>query len=362
MRIYNSDNCAGVCPEAWAALYEANRASSLPYGEDEWTERVSRAFQNLFERECRVFLVSSGTAANALALSALCQPYHSVICAATAHVETNECSAFEFFSGGAKLQLVPASEGKLTPSAVLASIQGRMGPHQPKPRAVTISQVTETGLVYTLEEISELAAVCRAHGLKLHMDGARFANACAALARSPGELSWRSGVDVLCFGGTKNGLAIGEAIVFFDDVLAEDFVRRCKQAGQLASKMRFIAAPWAGLLESGAWLRNATHANACAARLASEVQTIPNVEARFPVETNAVFLSAHISIFKELRARGWQFHASADGSARFMFAWDTKPGDIDLLARDIRVAANAARSTWTVAETDDDDLARFSDN
>ncbi|GAA3259347.1 hypothetical protein GCM10020258_21070 [Sphingomonas yabuuchiae] len=169
---------------------------------------------------------------------------------------------------------------------------------------MTITQPTETGQVYTLAEIHALSAVCRELGLRLHMDGARFANACAALGCSPADMTWRAGVDVLCFGGTKNGMAVGEAILFFDPVLAEDFDYRCKQAGQLASKMRYLAAPWIGMLDTGAWLTNAAHANACAQALAARVAGLPGIEPMFPVEANAVFLSAPPAVLDGLRARG----------------------------------------------------------
>jgi threonine aldolase len=204
---------------------------------------------------------------------------------------------------------------------------------------VTITQSTETGRVYTVEEISAISGVCKANGLSLHMDGARFANACAGLGRSPAELSWKSGVDVLCFGGTKNGIAVGEAVLFFDRALAADFDYRCKQAGQLASKMRFLAAPWVGLLESGAWLSNAKHANLCARHFAEKIESIPNVKIVSPVEANAVFLMAADDILTRLRGRGWKFYNFIGGAARIMFAWDTELERVDELVRDLRECA-----------------------
>jgi threonine aldolase len=206
---------------------------------------------------------------------------------------------------------------------------------------VTITQPTETGRVYSVDEIRSLSAVCRELGLRLHMDGARFANACAALNCSPAEMTWKAGVDLLCFGGTKNGMAVGEAILFFDPALAIDFDYRCKQAGQLASKMRFLAAPWVGLLRDGAWLRNARHANACAARLAAAVAGLPDFKPMFPVEANAVFLRAAADRLEALRQHGWQFYTFVGGSARFMFAWDADPERVDALARDIRAVSEA---------------------
>lgn len=267
----------------------ANRGSAPSYGDDEWTQRASDAFRALFETDCEVFFVFNGTAANSLALASLCQSYHSVICSSVAHIGTDECGAPEFFSNGSKLLVAPSSAGKLTPDAVRTVAISRSDIHFPKPRVVTITQPTETGQVYTADEIRAVSAACRELGLKVHMDGARFAHACATLGCAPADITWRAGVDVLCFGGTKNGLAVGEAVLFFDKALAQDFDYRCKQAGQLASKMRFLAAPWIGLLESGAWLRNARHANACAMRLASAIDRLPGVEPMFPVEANAVF-------------------------------------------------------------------------
>ena len=206
---------------------------------------------------------------------------------------------------------------------------------------VTITQPTETGQVYSLGEIRALAATCREIGLRLHMDGARFANACASLNCSPAEMTWKAGVDLLCFGGTKNGMAVGEAILFFDPRLAEDFDYRCKQAGQLASKMRFLAAPWVGMLQDGAWLRNAQHAGA--ARLAAAVADLPDFKLMFPVEANAVFLHASADRLEALRQRGWQFYTFIGGAARFMFAWDADPTRVDALARDIREVCGAHR-------------------
>jgi threonine aldolase len=286
-----------------------------------------------------VYFVFNGTAANSLALAACCQSYHSVICSEIAHIVTDECGAPEFFSNGSKILLAAAPDGKLTPEAVRQLATSRSDIHFPKPRVVTITQPTETGRVYTLAEIRALSATCRELGLKLHMDGARFAHACATLGATPAEITWKAGVDVLCFGGTKNGMAAGEAILFFDRELAEDFGFRCKQAGQLASKMRFLSAPWVGLLDSGAWLANARHGNAMAQRLAAGIVGLPEVELMFPVEANAVFLRAPEAVLARLRACGWRFYTFIGGGARFMFAWDAKPARVDELASDIRRAA-----------------------
>ena len=336
---FASDNYAGICPEAWAAMEAANHGHASAYGDDPWTIRASDAFRRLFEADCEVFFAFNGTAANSLALASLCQSYHGVICCHSAHVETDECGAPEFFSNGSKLLVAECHDGKLTPASIRELATKRQDIHYPKPRAVTITQSTETGRVYTVEELRALSDECKAHHLYLHMDGARFANACASLACSPAELTWKSGIDVLCFGGTKNGMAIGEAVLFFDRKLAIDFDYRCKQAGQLASKMRFLAAPWVGILEDGAWLRNASHANLCARYFADQIADVPGVEIASPVDANAVFLIAPDTLLDTLRRRGWKFYTFIGGAARFMFAWDTELARVDELSRDVREVA-----------------------
>jgi threonine aldolase len=339
---FASDNYAGICPEAWQAMEAANRGHVTSYGDDPWTAKAADSFRSLFETACEVYFVFNGTAANSLALASLCQSYHSVICCDQAHVETDECGAPEFFSNGSKLLVAASAEGKLTPRAIHELATRRSDIHYPKPRVVTITQATETGRVYTLEELKALADECRRLGLLLHVDGARFANACASLGCSPAEMSWQSGVDVLCFGGAKNGMAMGEAVLFFDRALATDFDYRCKQAGQLASKMRFLSAPWVGMLESGAWLRNAEHANRCARQFAVLMEGIPGVKLAQPVEANAVFVEAPTEILERLRARGWSFYTFIGGAARFMFAWDSDPNRAEALASDLRECAAAA--------------------
>ena len=336
---FGSDNYSGICPEAWAAMAEANRGHERAYGEDSWTQRAADHFRRLFETDCEVFFVFNGTAANSLALAASCQSYHSVICAETAHVETDECGAPEFFSNGSKLLLARTVQGKLTPPAIREVALKRQDIHYPKPRVVTLTQATEVGTVYRPAEVRAISQVCRELGLSLHMDGARFANACAFLGCSPAELSWRAGVDVLCFGGTKNGMAVGEAILFFNKALAEDFDYRCKQAGQLASKMRYLSAPWVGMLENGAWLRHAGHANRCARLLAELVADVPGVELMFPVEANGVFLQLSETAIRRLTDRGWRFYTFIGaGGARLMCSWDTEEARVRELAADIRRA------------------------
>lgn len=339
---FASDNYAGICPEAWQAMDSANRGHVTSYGDDPWTAKAADAFRNLFETACEVYFVFNGTAANSLALASLCQSYHSVICGDQAHVETDECGAPEFFSNGSKLLVAPSADGKLTPEAIRELATKRSDIHYPKPRVVTMTQATETGRVYTLQELRALAEECKRLGLSLHMDGARFANACVSLDCSPAEMSWKAGVDVLCFGGAKNGMAMGEAVLFFDRALAVDFDYRCKQAGQLASKMRFLSAPWVGMLESGAWRRNAEHANRCAREFAALIEGIPGVKLAQPVQANAVFIAATPAILDMVRARGWNFYTFIGGAARFMFAWDSDTRRMQALANDLRECATAA--------------------
>jgi threonine aldolase len=338
-RQFASDNYAGICPAAWEALAAANRGHAKPYGEDEWTARACDLIRELFETECEVFFVFNGTAANALALAAMCHSYHSVICHRTAHIETDECGAPEFFSNGTKLLLADGAAGRLDPAAVEELVTRRRDIHYPKPRVLSLTQATELGTVYSVAELAALGELARRHGLRVHMDGARFANAVAALDVAPRALTWEVGVDVLCFGGTKNGLPLGEAVVFFNPALAADFAYRCKQAGQLASKMRLMSAPWIGLLESGTWLTNARHANACATRLADALASVPGVSLPHRPQANAVFVEMAAALAQGLRARGWRFYDFIGGAYRLMCAWDTGDADIDHLVADFREVA-----------------------
>lgn len=337
MQNFASDNYAGICPEALQALLAANAGHAPAYGDDEWTRRVSDRLRELFATDCDVYFVFNGTAANSLALASLCQSYHGVICHELAHVETDECGGPEFFSNGSKLLPAKGEFGKLTPATVLEIITRRNDIHYPKPRVVTLTQATELGTLYRPDEIAAIADLAHQHGLRVHMDGARFANAVATLDIAPADLTWRAGVDVLCFGGTKMGLPAGEAVVFFDRALSQDFAWRCKQAGQLASKMRFLSAPWLGMLEGDAWLRHARHANAMAQRLAAGLASIPGASLLFPVEANGVFVTLPAAVQDGLRALGWRFYTFIGaGGARFMCAWDSSPERVDALLGDLR--------------------------
>jgi threonine aldolase len=345
---FASDNYAGICPEAWQAMDEANRGFATSYGDDPWTERACACIREIFETDCQVFFVFNGTAANSLALAALCRSYHSVLCHDLAHVETDECGAPEFFSNGTKILHIPGPDGKLDLAAVEHAITRRSDIHYPKPRVLSLTQSTELGTVYAPDEISAAGELARQHGLRLQMDGARFANAVAALKVSPAELSWKAGVDVLCLGGAKNGMAVGEAVVFFNRDLADEFDYRCKQAGQLASKMRFISAPWIGMLEGNTWLRNAAHANRMARMLADGLEHIPGLRLMSPCQANAVFVEMPLAATAALRSAGWQFYSFiGTGGARFMCSWQTTGEDVRQLLAAVRLAV--ANGTGTEA-------------
>jgi len=335
-RHFASDNWAGACPEALAALAEANTGHAPAYGADAWTAEATRLLREIFEAPCEVFFVFNGTAANSLAVAAMCAPYESVLCHRFAHLATDECGAPGFFAHGTTLVPLDGPNGKITPAAVADAAKRDGGVHRPQPRGISLTQSTELGAVYAPEEIAALGETARSLDLWMHMDGARFANAAAALGASPGLLTWEAGVDVLSLGGGKNGLPFGEALVFFDSELARDFAFRRKQGGQLASKMRFLAAPWVGVLKDGAWLRHAAHANAMAAALERGLRSLPDVRILYSRDANAVFAALPQSMVDGLRARGWQFYTDVgpEAAARLMAAWDTTPEDVTAFLRD----------------------------
>ncbi len=336
---FASDNYSGICPEVMEYLNLANPGNAVAYGNDEWTQKAADYFRSLFETDCDVFFVFNGTAANSLSLATLCQSYHSVICHEVAHIETDECGAPELASHGSKLLLGRGENGKLTPESIVEIVNKRSDIHYPKPRAISLTQPTEVGTLYSIEELIAIQNVAQKYGLKIHMDGARFANAVVAMNQTPADISWKCGVDVLCFCGTKNGMALGEAIIFFNKELAEDFAYRCKQAGQLASKMRFIAAPFLGLLETGAWRKNAQHANDCAEYLEKRLSVIPEIEFMFPREVNSVFVKMPERVIKALREKSWHFYTFIGvGGVRLVCAWDTTKARIDELVSDIKDA------------------------
>jgi threonine aldolase len=339
---FASDNYAGVCPEAWKALQEANEGHVRSYGDDPHTARAADLIRELFETNCEVFFVFNGTAANSLALASLCQSYHSILCSEIAHVETDECGAPEFFSNGTKVLLIPGTNGKIDPDGIEKVVRRRTDIHFPKPRAVSVTQATEVGTVYDVAELNGIGLRCKALGLRFHMDGARFANAVASVGVAPKQITWQAGVDVLCFGGTKNGTLVGDAVVFFNLALAEEFEYRCKQSGQLASKMRFLSAPWVGMLQTGAWLKHARHANNMAELLRQRLEGVSEAKLLFPRQANAVFAELPEHVVRGLWARGWMFYTFIGrGGCRFMCSWDTTEKDVEDFVADLKALVAA---------------------
>jgi threonine aldolase len=327
---FASDNTAPICPQAFAALQEANAHGTASYGDDRWTARVRDRVREIFETDCEVFFTFTGTAANALALAQICQSFHSVICHEGAHIHTDECGAPEFFTKGSKLLTVGGPGGKIDLAEAEETIARQPELHAHKPHAISITQSTELGTVYTRAEMAAVAELARKRKLILHVDGARFANAVAALQCAPREISWEVGTDVLCFGGTKNGVGAGELVIFFKKEMASEFDYRVKQAGQLASKMRFLAAPWAALLTDDLWLRNAQRANQAARKLADRVRSGSKIDIVFPVEANAVFLRLPADRVRDLQRNGWHFYKFVEPDVyRFMCSWSVTDEEIN---------------------------------
>ena len=339
-RQFASDNYAGIAPAAWRAIEQANNGHAPAYGEDAWTQKAANLIRETFETDCEVFFVFNGTAANSLALSSLCQSYHSILCHELAHIETDECGAPEFFSNGTKILPLSGAQGKIRSDGIDFAVRRRSDVHYPKPRVVSVTQSTELGTIYQPDELKAIGEVCKRHGLALHMDGARFGYALASLGLKPRQISWECGVDVLCLGGTKLGTAVGDAVLFFRKELAYEFEYRCKQAGQLASKMRFLSAPWVGMLEHGAWLDLARHANARAARLSAGLAAIPGFSLVAPCQANAVFVNMPNEVIATLRDKGWKFYTFIGaGGVRLMCSWDTTDDDVDAFLTDARTAS-----------------------
>lgn len=306
---FASDNIVGASAPVLEALMLANDGAMAAYGADEISKRVKARFAEIFERQVSVFFVTTGTAANALSLSAMVPPYGMCLCHQEAHVMQDECGAPEFFTHGAKLVGLPGVGAKLKADDVAAYVTGLpKSSMQMPPKGLTISQVTECGLVYGLDEIAALSAVCREQGLAFHMDGARFTNALVALGCTPAEMTWKSGVDILSFGATKNGCLMAEAIVVFRPDLAEAMEYRTKRAGQVISKSRLIAAQFEGYLTGDHWLANARHANRLAGMLAEGLARIPGVRLAWPAQANEVFPIIPKALDQTLRAAGAVYH------------------------------------------------------
>jgi threonine aldolase len=328
MRFF-SDNAAPACPEVMAAIAAANHVDTA-YDGDAWSRRLDAAFSDLFEREVESLWVSTGTAANSLALAALCPPHGSIVCHRDAHIQNDECGAPEFYTHGAKLLLAEGEGAKLSPDAVrdlLATVRADV--HQVQPAALSVTNATEYGLVYTPGELAALGDLCRERGLGFHVDGARFANAVASLGCTPADLSWKAGVDALSFGFVKNGGLSAEALIFFTPGLAAATHYRRKRAGHLLSKGRFLAAQMLAMLEDGVWLRNARAANEAARRLADAAGAGRLV---LPVEANEAFVRVTADEAAKLRAQGFDFYDWGPGEARLVTSWDSDRAAVAALA------------------------------
>jgi threonine aldolase len=348
---FASDNTAPASPEILAALTQASQGAVSSYGADPITLRVSRRMEEIFERPVLTYPVATGTAANALALATIVRPFGAVICAEEAHIATDEGGAPEFYMGGAKLITLPSADGRITPAQIDAAMARAIdgGIHHVLPEAVSITQATEWGTVYTADQVAALGAACKRHGLKLHMDGARFGNALAHLGSTPAALTWQAGVDVLSFGATKNGALAAEAVIFFDAALADGFERRRKRAGQLWSKMRFLSAQLEAYLEGDLWRRNAAHANRMAQHLAAVLRTIPGVSLVQDVQANEIFAAMPDALIEALQSEGAHFYRWIDVPghthpvARFVTAFSTTDADIEAfrhaVGRHVRQAA-----------------------
>lgn len=312
-RFLASDNTSGICPDAMASLLEANQRDDLAYGDDRWTARAADRFRELFETDCEVFFVFNGTAANSLALASLCQSYHSVVCHQMAHIETDECGGPEFFSNGSKLLTVAGDNGRITPEGIDMVVTRRGDIHYPRPKVVSLTQATEVGTVYQPTQLHAIRDVADRHDLRVHMDGARFANALVRMNASPAEITWKAGVDVLSFGATKAGALAAEAVVFFEPAAAAHMAERRKRAGHLLSKHRFLALQFEAFLKNDCWLRLARHANAMADRLAAGL-TAAGRPPVWPVEANLVFITLPKAAVAKLNSAGAQFYVRASES------------------------------------------------
>lgn len=339
-RGFGSDNHSGAHPRAIEAIAAANTGHVPAYGDDPWTERARTRVRELLGPDCDVHFTLTGTGANVVALGTLCRAYEAVICPLTAHINIDECGAPEHV---ANVKLVPVAtpDGKLTPELVRPHLTGFGFEHHAQPRAISISQATEYGTVYSAGEVRALADLAHAHGMVLHMDGARVANAAAYLGVPVRAFTADAGVDALSFGGTKNGMAVGEALVLFGDARSDAVPYVRKQATQLASKMRFVTAQFDAILDGGLWLELAAHANAMAQRLAQKASAVPGVRVTQPVQANEVFAVLPERAIPELQER-FRFYLwdEAAHEVRWVCSWDTTEDDVDALAGELaRLAA-----------------------
>ncbi len=338
---FASDNVYGVHPRILAALADANSGTAPSYGGDDLSKKSEEKLSEVFGKDVRAFLVTTGTAANGLSLAAIAPPYGAVICHAEAHISCDECNSPEFFTGGAKILGLHGPGGKITPPLIEKILKGFIrGEHDPKPAAVSITNATELGTAYSPDEVKAISALIRPRGMKLHMDGARFANAVAGLGCAPADITWKAGVDVMSFGASKNGAMLLEAVVFFDTKLAEDFLYRRMRSGQLVSKSRYLGAQMLAYLRDGLWLDNARKANALARRLAEGLKSCKKIRIPNPVQANEVFAVMPRALNDKLLASGAKFYDWMPDSlgdtikadeifVRFIASFATPESDVD---------------------------------
>ena len=328
---FASDNVAGACPEVLDALMKANEGDSAPYGNDDYSKVLQEKFSEIFEKEVIVYPTASGTAANALALSTMTPVFGNIYCHKLAHINTDECGAPEFYTGGAKLIPLTGINGKITPEELEKNISGTGIVHHTQPSSVSITQVCETGEVYELDEIKKIADVAHKHKLNMHMDGARFANALVALNCTPAEMTWKSGIDVLSFGATKNGCIAAEAIIFFKPELVGNISFLMKRAGHLLSKMRFVSAQLDAYISNDVWLKNAKQANEMGKKLSDGLVKHNSIKLAYPTQANEVFAKFPREMIEHLNSLGYKMNEDElDGQAvRLVAAWNTLNSDVE---------------------------------
>ena len=338
MTIFASDNVTPACPEVMEAINQANIGNIESYGHDKWSKVLDNKFSELFEKDVKVFTAVTGTAANSLALSSITPSYGNIYCHKISHINVDECGAPEFFTGGAKLITIDGDDGKFNSDELKKNIRGSGVVHNTQPASVSITQSCETGVTYKLDEILKINQVAKENGMKIHMDGARFSNAIASLNKSPAEATWKLGIDVLTFGGTKNGCMDAEAIIFFNPSDVNNFQYLQKRSGQLLSKTRFLSSQLDAYITDGLWLRNATHANDMARKLSEKLSKINSFELTYPTESNEIFIKMPKNIQDHLNNEGYSAIPDDmfDGSVRFVTAWNTNLNDIENLINTIK--------------------------
>ena len=328
---FASDNVTGACPEVLDAIIKANKGDSTPYGNDQISTELQDKFSEIFEKEVIVFPTASGTAANALALSTMTPSFGNIYCHKLSHINTDECGAPEFYTGGGKLVPLQGVKGKITADELDDEIRGKGIVHHTQPSSVSITQVCESGEVYQLDQIKKISNITHKHNLNLHMDGARFANALVSLDVTPAEMTWKSGIDVLSFGATKNGCIAAEAIIFFNKDLVGNIAFLMKRAGHLLSKMRFVSAQLDAYISNDVWLRNARHANKMGKKLSEGLNSHLDINLAFPTEANEVFATFPRNKIEHLNSEGYKIHEDEwdDKAVRLVTAWNTQDSDVD---------------------------------